>query len=279
MRNPTVLAEALLASPLGCSFLNQAELHGLTAEEIADPTTVFFLAGRAWEMISPWWAEQAREISALLRQAPRWTKLAHAIMDDPRNAWWFDDLDRSAQLLIRQAQPTMPTAPPTALTDDKRAEWERYSQQPVWPTCTSTALDGLSSYLVSASEMVEDLGPLSFPVQRSLVTIAPEARVFEVHGPEDWSRLCRRYAADEPGGLHGGSLVPDFSLVAADWDGVHLSFGGLLTTTHVPLDGPGGRTMLDSWEAEQTVWLAPSFVAETRLADLEREVEVPTRFR
>lgn len=73
--------------------------------------------------------------------------------------------------------------------------------------------------------------------------------------------------------------MPDFSLVAANWDGVHLSFGGLLIATHVPVEGPGGRTLLDSWEAEQTVWLSPSFVAETRLPDLERGVEVPARLR
>ena len=96
-----------------------------------------------------------------------------------------------------------------------------------------------------------------------------------MHGPNDWSRLCRAYQAEERGGLHGGSLVPDFSLVAEDWDGVHLSFGGLLTSTHVPIHGPGGRTMLDSWEAEQTVWLRAMFDGETRLPDLVRPVDVP----
>lgn len=273
------LADTLLASPLGCSFLDASERSGFGVDDISDPTTAFFLAGRAWGMITPWSATQAPDIAELLRRSPRWVERAHALVEDPRNAWWFEDLRRADQLMIRQAEPPVGWSAVQLWDADKRAAHERYSQQPVYPTCTSTAFDGLSSYLVSASEIVEDLGPLAFPVQRILVTVSPDARVFEVHDAEGWSELCRRYPAHTPGGLHGGSLVPDFSLAASDWDGVHLSFGGLLTATHVPVEGPGGRTLLEGWEAEQTVWLNPSFDDETRLPDLEQRLEVPFALR
>lgn len=184
-RSSTDLAEALLASPLGCSFLNEATLSGFSADDIADPLTVMFVSGRAWGMISPWSSSQGRDIDALLRGASRWTELADAVVADERNAWWFADLDRSAQLRIDEPEVALGWVVPERWTSQRRAAHERYAQRPVVELVTSTAFGVLSSHLVAASEVVEDLGPLTFPVARSLVTVAPRARVFEVHGPED----------------------------------------------------------------------------------------------
>ncbi len=68
----------------------------------------------------------------------------------------------------------------------------------------------------------------------------------------------------------GGRLVPDFAAVARDWDAVHLTLGGLLTAEQVRVDGPGGATELQGWDAEQTVWLRWVFDEVTRLPDLLR---------
>jgi hypothetical protein len=63
-------------------------------------------------------------------------------------------------------------------------------------------------------------------------------------------------------------LVPAWAAVAADWDGVHVTFGGLLTAEQVRVHGPDGWTALWGWDSEMTVWLRWAFVEATPLPDL-----------
>ena len=85
----------------------------------------------------------------------------------------------------------------------------------------------------------------------------PSVRVFEVHGPEDWNRLCVRYPAKgtKDGPPDPEWLVPDWGAAAAEWDGVHVSLGGLLTTEQVRYESTGGVSMLLFTESELTYWL------------------------
>ena len=76
-----------------------------------------------------------------------------------------------------------------------------------------------------------------------------DARVFEINGPSDWHGLCVRYQAR---GTEDDRLVPNWGAVSEEWDGVHLSLGGLLTTEQGRYESPAGWTMLESWHAEQT---------------------------
>jgi hypothetical protein len=115
-------------------------------------------------------------------------------------------------------------------------------------------------------------------------------RVWEIRRPADWVRLVEAYPrpVDRP---HGGwelpgpnqrqgdvaellavpgqhavrvtverHLVPDWAAVAADYDGVHLSWAGFLTTEGYVSDAAaGGTTMLRYWHSERTLWLADVF--------------------
>jgi hypothetical protein len=54
-------------------------------------------------------------------------------------------------------------------------------------------------------------------------------------------------------------LDPDWSKVAADWDGVHLSVGGWLTAEDVPYESGGVITELRGWDVESTAWFRWSF--------------------
>ena len=65
-------------------------------------------------------------------------------------------------------------------------------------------------------------------------------------------------AASQPGPRRtctGVALVPDWRRLAEDYDGVHLTFAGLLTTPFVPETSESGTTMLWTWDAEITEWL------------------------
>ena len=62
-----------------------------------------------------------------------------------------------------------------------------------------------------------------------------EVRVFEIHGPSDWHNLSVRYPAKV---TEDDRLVPNWGAVAEEWDGVHLSLGGLLTAEQNRYESP-----------------------------------------
>jgi len=136
--------------------------------------------------------------------------------------------------------------------------------------------------LISSWELEPD------PVSRWWLPIERDVRVWEIHRPDDWVRLVARYPApgrvydswELPGlnqhrrdvdvllaveGQHGvriagRQLVPDWTAVAADFDGVHVSWAGFLTAEGYVSDLDGvGVTMLRYWFSERTLWLRDVF--------------------
>ncbi len=73
--------------------------------------------------------------------------------------------------------------------------------------------------------------------------------------------------------------MPDWGLVAGEWDAVHLSLGGLLTAQLVQVKGSAGFTELQSWDSEQTTWLRWCFDEVERLPDLAQipEATIPIK--
>jgi hypothetical protein len=129
------------------------------------------------------------------------------------------------------------------------------------------------------------------PVTRWRLPVRPEARVFEIHRPGDWTSLVEAYPKEAPNRSHAGwelpgpnqhrreiaallavpgqhavradavrQLLPDWVEVAGDYDGVHLSWAGFVTTEGFVQDlGEGTVTMLRYWASERTLWLADVF--------------------
>ncbi len=275
---------ALTTAPAGCAFLGWVERLGITPAEAAEHLTSMYLLGRALTEVSVWLTDHVEVVQRVVRDGPRLRPLAEAILSQPATGWWFGPLDRASQMV---AWGPGGSPPPADLADLPRpvparrspTDWERYAQKPEWGLYTSTAFDGLSAFVTGASEEAGDLGPLTLPFPRHLLRISPTARVFEIDGPDAWRRLCLTYPAPEPGGLTGGLVVPDFAAVARDWDGVHVTLGGLLTGDQVRLDGPGGATALQGWDTEATVWLRWVFDEVTRLPDLMEQPPVPPALR
>jgi hypothetical protein len=95
---------------------------------------------------------------------------------------------------------------------------------------------------------------------------ARSPRVYEVHGPDDWSALAGRYPLEvtdsrspdwrRATGRVGRWTIPDWAAVAVDWDAVHVSVWGYLTTAGRPLPvGGGTASVLAGWAPDQTYWL------------------------
>jgi hypothetical protein len=98
------------------------------------------------------------------------------------------------------------------------------------------------------------------------VRIAPAARILELGTPADWIDVTRRYPLDVSAGKRGdwwratgrdgAWLMPDWAAAAADWDGVHLSIAGYLTTAGRALVvDEQFATVLAGWDPDATYWL------------------------
>jgi hypothetical protein len=98
--------------------------------------------------------------------------------------------------------------------------------------------------------------------------VVPEegARVYEICGPNRWAELVDRYPLDvsksrrhdwwRVTGQAGRWLIPDYMAMAADWDAVHLSVAGYLTTARIAIPaGDGACTMLAGWDPDATWWI------------------------
>ena len=57
-------------------------------------------------------------------------------------------------------------------------------------------------------------------------------------------------------GWSGRWLIPDFTAAAADYDAVHLTVFGYLTTAGRAVPVGDARTMLAGWDPDETWWLA-----------------------
>ncbi|GAA5211162.1 hypothetical protein [Microbacterium kyungheense] len=91
------------------------------------------------------------------------------------------------------------------------------------------------------------------------------ARVIELDGPEDWADLCRRHPLEVTAsrrhdwfrvtGRDGRWVVPDWSAVAVEADGVHLTVRGYLTAATRLIDvGDGAASVLGGWNPDETYW-------------------------
>lgn len=95
--------------------------------------------------------------------------------------------------------------------------------------------------------------------------LSPKARVLEIFRPGDWRELVERYPRDVTGthdgewrawsGVPGPWRLPDWELVMDDYDGVHVTIGGYVSTCGLALPVGDAFTMLSGWIPDSTLWL------------------------
>lgn len=121
------------------------------------------------------------------------------------------------------------------------------------------------------------LGPERFEVWQ--VGIDPVARIYEIQSPQDWARLAAGHPRDVTTsrrhdwyrwtGHAGPWILPNWPSVARQWDGVHLSVGGYLSTAGHRIQAGPASTLLPGWDADQTLWLNDVFTSLTHLSSWE----------
>jgi hypothetical protein len=250
---------------------------GLRLEEL--------LALAVWDaqrLVGPWtgggpsnaalayrYAAPRRPIAAVL--ADHFAADLHGALNPRAQQWWYSD------------RPTVDGITQPTFTSEQGVYGNgEFTFDGLW-TATDPAPE-LTESLVAAWEL------FPAPIHRWRMPVRAGARVWEVHRPGDWVRLVRAYPSvasrphggwELPGpnqheddlvellatpGQHatrtriGDHVLPNWGAVAADWDGVHLSWAGFLTAEGYVSDlGDSAVTMLRYWSSERTLWLNDVF--------------------
>ena len=276
--NPDEKAAAMMRSPLGRAFATIAGQSGVSARELTVPETSVWLCVYASDDVNVWSGIRDEIRAYLESEAGNHEAFLREILSQPSASWWFDPIARDRQVWVSKdgSPPSKdslitPSEPPTG--------WERYALKPGRRLFTSTQIGDVSPMVAAIDFGVGDLrmGDEDPPYAVWRMEVDQSARIFEIHGPDDWHTLCMNYPAEgsarnEPDfSRDPGKLVPDWSQVARDWDAVHLSFGGYMTSEQVRVESEHGWTYHWAWDHEATLWLRWMFNGYERLKDYRRD--------
>ncbi|MGO3024423.1 MAG: hypothetical protein ACTIIH_14485 [Brevibacterium sp.] len=174
--------------------------------------------------------------------------------------------------------------------EEVSGEWWSTPPDGLWSS-TGTWPDGT----LIGVELVED----DFGLERARacrLKLRPDARIAEIRGPEDWADLCRRYPLDvtaqrrhvwfETTGRKGRWVIPDWSRVSEEFDGVHVGLSGYLRAAGAVIDVTEGRlgeeaetvptagntddrtaSLVAGWHPDTTFWLNNVIEAVTEVAE------------
>jgi hypothetical protein len=213
--------------------------------------------------------------------------VAAAVAAAPAAAWWWTPAALGDQQYVDWVDDRHDHSPSLTGAAAKLAAWrrgtledeDRAAERPADPGArwsghwwSTPALSGLPSTTRAAA----GLGAVALALTEDSmgwaearvwpVQARPGVRVYELTGPAAWAELVRRYPLEvtrarwhdwfRVTGRAGRWLTPDYVAVAADWDAVHLTVAGYLSTAGVtcPVTGQAA-TMLAGWNPDQTWWL------------------------
>ena len=213
--------------------------------------------------------------------------VAEAIVNAPATRWWSTPLADDDQHFVQWLD-QVPMDPPGLvdteeilrlwLTDHEAAEVDPslpddptanfggswWSTPPTTLISTTRSLSGIG---VVGLTLVEDGLGWTEAASWHLQPVA-NARVYEIAGPQDWIQLASGYPLDatrtrrqvwfQTTGLRGPWVMPNWAAVADDYDAVHLSVAGYLTTAGRALAMADRSTLLGGWGPDQTFWLSHS---------------------
>jgi hypothetical protein len=231
---------------------------------------------------------------------------AETLVSSPAARWWWDDLSRLDQRYAEHTRDGVNgrNGPPRddqvdaqvamvveALRHDEAEARRRYATPkdsppnlsgmwwscPIPGTCTSRPVPPLPAVHLACAE--DSSGE---PVAVWSLRITPSATVFEVREPADWGRLVEIAPLDVTmsrlgdrrrwTGREGPFYLPDWSVVAEHFDGVHLTVGGYLTTRSVPVPVADGASVLAGWDPDTTFWLHDVTEAVERVGEWDGQL-------
>ena len=242
-------AEAILNSPLGCTFIAAVQESAMEPDALSAAELSLRLAAASVDLISQWRSDHDTVVARVLEYGKELSALTRAVLEHAGTSWWFDPIDLNRQLWVSPEGVPPDTAawhPPR----DPSSRGEVYAQKPTGFQNTSTLFGEFCSLLMACDERAGDYWR-EYPLVCWKLQVAPDVKVYEVHDAGAWHQLCLWY----PARRGDGGLTVNWGAAANDWDGVHLSFWGLLSCEQARCESAEGWSLLDFWHAEQTYWL------------------------
>lgn len=246
----------------------------ITPAAIEEALVLSVGAARYWQPPDGWdvLAADARVTAAL-------TAVADRVVRHPASRWWRRDIADTQWALAFDGEPAMFDPAPDAAgrwAAATRAEEDRARERRLTPAgqgfsghwwshpwgaphTTGELPDGLPAGLA----YVEDA--LGW-TQAEAIPVAGTGRIHEVRTAADWAHLCRRYPLEVTAarrhdwfrttGRDGRWLLPEWSRVAQEWDGVHLTGWAYLTaaTRAIEVDDEYA-SLIGGWGPDETYWL------------------------
>jgi hypothetical protein len=224
-------------------------------------------------------AADEREIAILL-------PVAEAVVAAPGAEWWTEPIARHDQHFVYHHLGDGSTPPnrdtflsrlQLSMKEEQMEEADARAANSIFPPPDYTARivwsrpDG-AWWTTRSIPGLPAVGLLCFPDQYGPlrarhwpVTVDARARVYEIDSAEAWRQIVSRYSRDvsysrrdawwPSTGWAGSWLLPDWTAVAADYDGVHLSVAGYLEIDERPIPVGDARSMVVAWGPDNTYWL------------------------
>ncbi|ROQ30865.1 hypothetical protein EDF46_3373 [Frondihabitans sp. PhB188] len=237
-----------------------------------------------------YWGEHHGDANLRTEQERRaLTKIIEAVLASPAMDWWSMPFEPLSQFLVANEHAWCGfEAPPTTGAADRLAQWrwqvDRANKTGVPKKNAAQEAGGewWSTPLFQSVISTRPLGELPaleieitedrFSTRTSRIfhiMPTPTPRVREIDGPDDWVDLVETYPFDVTGQKRGtwwqttriddSWFIPDWAAVAADFDVVHLTGMGYLTTAGRPLAVEGGHTLMAGFSPDESFWLTDSF--------------------
>ncbi|MBE7191438.1 MAG: hypothetical protein INR66_03015 [Gordonia polyisoprenivorans] len=223
--------------------------------------------------------------------------IAQAVLRSPFTQWWDHPVALNDQRVLGYARPneslpesTLPYRAAAAGLDELHDHVEstearfraRRQQDPEMRVSNEWWSIPLPSYALETTRAHPAVGAVQLAAEEDTsigeharlwpVRIASHPRVFEIFAPDDWARLVVAHPIEvteskrsdwfNTTGEYRRWFIPDWVSVARDYDAVHLSVIGYLTTAGmtIPINGSDDATLLAGWNPDATWWLNLSFV-------------------
>jgi hypothetical protein len=275
-------------------------------DELARSDDPVVLLAVVAKVIANWWFDPVEQaaIPHLAVGADALRPVAQALVASPATRWWSEPVHRHVQRWVGWGGVPAPARGEQvaygvvqATTKENRSEAQAAAEMP-WPLSPLVRRSGtwwsapLGAGTVSTTRECFGVLPAvgigcreewlgEERVEVWALEVDEDARVYEVRTREDWADLVRAYPREVTAsrrhdwyrwsGREGPWVLPNWPAVANEWDGVHLTVGGYLTTSGVALEAGEGATLLAGWNPDETVWLRDVFRDVRRLAPWQGE--------
>ncbi|MGG7099816.1 hypothetical protein [Rhodococcus sp. 24CO] len=223
--------------------------------------------------------------------------IAHAILASPHTQWWAEPVDNFNQRMVQKFDRSDdPEVTPLHIRQfqDGLEQWRTHTldYEATFVECLKADPDrqiGGEWWSIPAANGAYDttrardvLGAIELMLVEDSpgwgfahvwqVSVHRTPRVYEITSPTAWAHLVDTYPLAVPAsrrsvwyettGEYHDWFIPDWSKVVNDYDAVHLSMIGYLTTPGItiPLSDHSGATVLAGWNPDTTFWLNTSFI-------------------